>query len=95
MNTPITIKSSSKRPATLANVVDALEAAPTSLNISLATAPQGRVRYAKFDDTWREISATGMVKLRLQFERKGFKPVSNKLLSDALAIAKLPALGGQ
>lgn len=91
----ITIKTMGKRPATLSNVVDALEAAETSLDITLAAAPQGTKRYMKVDEVWREVGPVAAVTLRMQFERNGFKPVSKRMLFDALSVARLPTLGAQ
>jgi hypothetical protein len=90
----ITIKQTCKRPATLANVVDALETAEGTLGVSLASASHGTKRYVKLDDKWRDLDSHARIALRLRLERNGFRPVSNRLLNDALAVANLPPLGG-
>ncbi len=92
----ITVKQPGKRQATLANVVDALESSETVLGVSLAMAPQGTRRYVKIEEIWRGLDQpTSRVALRLMFERCGFRPVSNRLLCDALAVAKLPLMEGK
>jgi hypothetical protein len=82
-----------KKPATLASVVEALEHAPEILGVELAAASMGPGRYIRSRDKWVALADVGKVKLRLLFEQKNFRPVSNRLLNDALLVAKLPALG--
>ena len=83
------------RSATLATIVDALEKGVTLLDLQVAAAPQGSTRYANVDGTWRIIDGVTRVQIRLLFERKGFRPVSNRMLVDALAVANLPILGSK
>lgn len=87
----VTIKTSTKRPATLGNVVEVLEQCGDVLGVDLAAI--GPIRYIKTGDKWVQIGDVTRVQLRLAFERAGFRPVSSRLLKDALAVAQLPSIG--
>jgi hypothetical protein len=92
----LTIRTSARRPATLANVVDALETSERSLGVHLAALSGESRRQIKLNGTWYSLDKqSARVSLRLQFERNGFRPVSNRMLSDALAVAVLPQKGDQ
>lgn len=80
-------------PSTLMSIVDALEASQTTIGVRIGN--YHGFLYCSFpgDDEIKDIRVhRTKLRIRLAFERAGYKPVSDKLLYEALQLSKFQPL---
>jgi hypothetical protein len=81
-------------PSTLMTIVDALENGKESIDVTIGTCRGACLCVFPGDNQVSEMRRPRTrLKIRLAFERAGYKPVSDKLLNEALEIAAIRTIG--